>query len=214
MHPCDSEMSDLPWPWVFCLWAPAAPLSALSLWPPGSAAESPPSSPSPVCALWWPLPAGPAEDSSWKKGYIGNWSQLVFTCALRCSTPDACNKRCVYVVPGWPVVGAPPVFPSGHYPCLTPHEFSLPTPSWYHCRTTDMHKLNMLLLNNLSDVCLVTKTNTQWIDCVFKKRPVKPSDCEGLYSLPNSWSGEFLRLLSTIFKLTFSASTCSVLQGV
>lgn len=59
-----------------------------------------------------------------------------FMCSLRWSTPDTWNKRCVCVVPGLPVVGAPPVFPSGHYPCLTPHEFSLPTPSWCHCGTT------------------------------------------------------------------------------
>lgn len=52
---------DCSWPSSFCLWAPSVCLSALSLCPPGSAAGTPPSSPSPACALWWPLQAGPAD---------------------------------------------------------------------------------------------------------------------------------------------------------
>lgn len=55
-HTC-SEL----WPSCFCQWAPSVRPSALSLWLPGSAAETPPSSPAPACALWWPRPVGQAE---------------------------------------------------------------------------------------------------------------------------------------------------------
>lgn len=80
--------------------------------------------------------------------------QMNFLFAQQYSMAKMCNKRCVRPVPALLFVGAPPVFPSGHCPCLTPHGFSLPTLSWCHCGTTHTHTI--ILLNSLSDIYSIT----------------------------------------------------------
>lgn len=135
---------DYTWPWCFCLRAPSVRLSACSPWPPGSAADTPPSSPSPACAPWWPLPAGPAEGQRGcgeetnifkKHEYLAAfYSDFVF-CKIKIKRRcERCVCVCVcFLVPVLPSVGAPPVFLSEHCPCLKPREFSPPTPSGSHC---------------------------------------------------------------------------------
>ncbi len=128
---------DCSWPSGFCRWAPSAP----PLWPPGSAAETPPSSPSPACAVWWPLPAGKAEDGVDGRG--NNKRKFKNTNACDSKTYSAILKQhtetmfvFVCVVPDLLSVGAPPVFPLVHCPCLRPREFSPPNPSGSHCEAT------------------------------------------------------------------------------
>lgn len=50
-----------------------------------------------------------------------------------------CVCVCLCVVPDLLSVGAPPVSPSVHCPCLRPREFSPPTPSGSHCEATRTH---------------------------------------------------------------------------
>lgn len=118
------------WPSWFCRRGSSVRLSALSLSLPGSAAETPPFSPSPACALWWPHPAGPAEDRisrSYKKNEM--WWKLEF----------------VIGVPAVLSAEARPASPSGQCPCPTPREFSPPTPSGSHCEVTHSKHTNTLI---------------------------------------------------------------------